>query len=63
MPLPKPNSGENEKDFVARCVNIFTDRGEYKTREQRVAVCYSLYKKRNESFDDLSLKSVLNEIK
>ena len=39
MPIPKPNSGESETDFMARCMDSSTMRNEYSQRDQRVAVC------------------------
>jgi hypothetical protein len=43
MPLPNPNNGESQNDFMARCVvdpNIVNDFG---TIDQRVAVCSNLF--------------------
>jgi len=43
MPLPKPETGESQNDFMGRCVvdpNIVNDFG---TIDQRVAVCSNLY--------------------
>lgn len=41
MPLPSPRSGESRGDFVGRCVEVLTDKGEFDDNEQRVAVCIS----------------------
>lgn len=43
MPLPKPRTGENESDFVSRCIVDPEIIREYGSQQQRVAVCYSLY--------------------
>jgi Phage Mu protein F like protein len=43
MPLPNPNNGESQNDFMARCVvdpNIVNDFGSI---DQRVAVCSNLF--------------------
>jgi len=43
MPLPKPEPGESQNDFMGRCVvdpNIVND---FDTIDQRVAVCSNLY--------------------
>lgn len=40
MPLPTPNSRESRGDFVSRCIQQLSDKGEMKTNDQRVAVCY-----------------------
>jgi len=44
MPIPKPNSGEAESDFMARCMDDRTMLAEYSQRDQRVAVCLSSYR-------------------
>ncbi len=44
MPIPKPNSGETESDFMARCMDDRTMLSEYSQRDQRVAVCLSSYR-------------------
>lgn len=38
MPLPKPRKGEEEDDFISRCMSETKE--EYPDREQRLAVCY-----------------------
>ena len=45
MPLPSPHSGETQSDFVSRCVKSLSDSGEFESNEQRVAVCYSQFRK------------------
>lgn len=45
MPLPSPHSGESEQEFVSRCVKNLNDSGEFELNEQRVAVCYSQFRK------------------
>lgn len=42
MPIPKPNSGESEKDFLQRCMSDSKMISEY-DQEQRAAVCRSTY--------------------
>jgi HK97 family phage prohead protease len=44
MPIPKPNSGESESDFIARCTGDTAMLAEYSQRDQRVAVCLSSYR-------------------
>lgn len=43
MPIPTPTSGENEKDFVSRCISKIID--EY-DQSQAAAICYSKYRKK-----------------
>lgn len=45
MPLPTPKDGESKNDFVSRCVSKLSHMGEFKDNDQRVAVCYSQYKR------------------
>jgi len=39
MPLPKPKAQESEKQFIERCMSDSIMTAEYKTSEQRYAVC------------------------
>ena len=40
MPLPTPNQGESEQEFVSRCMGNDTVNEEFPDQEQRAAVCY-----------------------
>lgn len=48
MPLPTPNNGEEKNDFISRCTSEISDMGEFNDNKQRVAVCYSQWKRANE---------------
>jgi len=50
MPIPKPNKGENEIDFISRCMSDEKMKSEY-NEEQRLAVCYTQLAKPKISFD------------
>lgn len=42
MPIPKPNAGESEQEFVSRCIgDIYDEYGQ----EQGSAICYNTYRK------------------
>ncbi len=43
--MPTPKSGENEQEFINRCIPILIDEG--KDKEQASAICYSIYKQKN----------------
>ena len=43
MPIPKPNSGEEKKDFIQRCVTDNKMKSEYPDIDQRLAVCSTSY--------------------
>lgn len=45
MPLPKPNAGESESDFMTRCMGDDKVRQEFPTISQRTAVCLSNFGK------------------
>lgn len=46
MPLPSPKKEEKEKEFISRCMTDDIMSKDYKDQKQRVAVCYSQYKRR-----------------
>lgn len=43
MPLPKPNAGEKQSDFIQRCITDPNIQKEGKTPEQRLGICYAIY--------------------
>jgi len=45
MPLPKPNEGEIQKDFIARCMDDDGMTGKYADREARSAACHLQWRK------------------
>ena len=49
MPIPKPNKGEAEKDFIKRCMGDETMSTEYPDSEQRMAVCATAYEDSEDS--------------
>ena len=44
MPIPKPKSGESEKDFISRCMGDPVMVDEYE-QDQRAAICYSAWRR------------------
>lgn len=46
MPLPKPNSGETNKEFTDRCMGNPTMNSDFPDNGQRFAVCKDLWKKK-----------------
>ena len=46
MPIPKPNSKEEQGKFVSRCMSDDIMKTEYSDQKQRAAVCHSQYKRR-----------------
>lgn len=41
MPLPKPNAGEKQKDFMGRCLEVAITEFD---KDQAIAVCYNQWK-------------------
>ena len=48
MPLPKPRTGESRADFVDRCIVDLNVVNDFRSMEQRIAVCNSLYEQEKE---------------
>ena len=44
MPLIKPKKYEKQKDFVVRCIGNAKMASEYKDTDQRMAVCFTIWK-------------------
>lgn len=51
MPLPKPANKEKKSEFVSRCISELTKSGEFKTQDQRIAVCYKQFEEAKASAD------------
>lgn len=46
MPLPRPQVGEPQNEFIARCASDDKMIAEYPNETQRIAVCYATWKAR-----------------
>lgn len=55
MPLPKPNKGESEDDFMQRCMSNSTMEEEYPDEKQRYAVCKNQYEGGKEKVKEINL--------
>jgi hypothetical protein len=42
MPIPTPNAGEKQSDFIQRCMEAIG--GEYDNKDQAVAICYTQWR-------------------
>lgn len=63
MPVPKPNSGESESEFVGRCMHEI---GNEYDQQQALAICYNTYRQEraeanNKTVD--ALKQAENQVK
>jgi len=61
MPLPKPNPNEKESDFINRCMSNDLMKSEYADIEQRSAVCYSQWR-RKEKMNEPRMIIALSEV-
>ena len=54
MPLPKPKPGESQIEFISRCSANPTMNEEYPDTKQRVAVCYTQWRRRKKEVNEMS---------
>ena len=54
MPIPKPRSNEEKKDFIQRCMSDDKMASEYTNTDQRLAVCSTSYE---ENLNKVNLES------
>lgn len=47
MPLPTPNEGESQDEFISRCMGNETAMKDFPDQEQRSAVCFRQWRERN----------------
>jgi len=52
MPIPKPKKNEKKSVFVNRCFNDSVMKEEFPSAEQRWAVCYNQWKKKNKKGEE-----------
>ena len=52
MPLPKPKDDEGQPVFVSRCMGDTTMKTEYPNQKQRLAICFSQFKKGGKDMKD-----------
>ena len=57
--MPTPSKGESKEDFIGRCIPILKDEG--KEQDQAVAICYSMWERRNENIEN-KIEAFINEI-
>jgi hypothetical protein len=48
MPLPKPEKNEREAEFIRRCMENKITKEEFPDSSQRLAVCYSQWRKKDD---------------
>ena len=55
MPIPKPKDNEEQDEFIARCMSDETMKDEYEDNDQRLAICFSAWRKDKEE-DSVNMK-------
>ena len=48
MPLPEPKPQEEKEEFISRCMSDDIMNKEFPKKDQRAAVCYKQWNKKNE---------------
>lgn len=46
MPIPEPTIGEEQDDFIQRCVSTKTMKDEFPDVKQRLGVCYNKWREK-----------------
>ena len=63
---PTPNSGEKRSSFIGRCVGSKEMKKEFSDVKQRVAVCYSKWKKHTKGevsdFDEKLTQEIYDQL-
>ena len=62
MPLPSPKSDESQSAFISRCMSTNIMQREYEDRNQRVAICYSQWRGRNQNQQSANMQYITNHI-
>lgn len=61
MPLMNPKKAEKQKDFVSRCAGDSTMVKEFPNQKQRIAVCYSQFKRKAKASESLDWEDSADE--
>ena len=61
MPLPRPDSNQQRKDFVNECMDDTSMLNEFPNDKQRAAVCYSQYERSNKSKASVKWSDYVND--
>ena len=62
MPIPKPKKNEEKNEFISRCISTLSDMKEFKDNDQRIAVCFSQWERKDEKISIIDkIDDYLNE--
>ncbi len=62
MPLPKAKDGESQEDFIQRCMSNDTMKEDFPDTGQRLAVCFSQWKKKDEDTKSSGMSNVIERM-
>jgi len=51
VPIPKPKPNEDEEKFISRCMSNNTMKSEFPKHKQRLAICYSQFRRKKEKVE------------
>jgi len=54
MPLPTPKDGQDKNEWMQFCMSNETMKQEYPDTKQRIAICYSQWRNKNKSDDEIT---------
>ena len=59
MPVPKPNEGEKQQDYISRCIKFEMDEGKITDNKQAAAICYSTWREDKNAGKSLALSALI----
>jgi len=60
--MPIPNPGENETDFLSRCIGMVMEEGTANDKSQAAAICHSIWKRKKQENTEGAALSDLHEL-
>ena len=61
MPLIKPNNTESQNEFISRCMGDEVIQKDFKDQKQRLAVCFSQWKTKDDKEESKGFKVFVAE--
>jgi len=63
MPLPKPRKGQSQDDFINACMGSEVMKKDYPDNKQRLAVCFSQFRRKSKKAKGANWKEVEENLK
>jgi len=61
MPLPKPSKNQKQSEFISKCAGDEAMNKEFPDKKQRVAICYSQFKRKANASESLDWEDSADE--